>query len=393
MMNKKYIHPVAFCLIIRILIGCGEGSYQLKEKSPADEEAVAAPDDSMKVYRLWRDLEDSEYLFNIPTQEQVASWKTLCESRNEIDPGQSIGALGYKSVNQYVTLWDFCGLWRKGNEESLLQDDQLTLWRLSQYNTVSSGQGTTERDKFTHLKRVIEDLCDFEPIYGFELNMYVDIQCALQEFYTSLLTKEAIRRSPRSIAEALEKEERAWRDYHAASDSAFIIQFEDPQGLGLTVYRAGREYVKEEARIREESVWDYYLLMTDGVANIEIRDIVPTERVRREYEHFVMTLEDEEGFYPLDKRRRMLKTEASAWLRWMKSRSEVSSRLSGMGKVVYDNATNNVKRKKLIALKNCYEDYGFTSQDVIDLLIPYSASEEELNGPNFKEKWKALYGD
>ena len=74
----------------------------------------------------------------------------------------------------------------------------------------------------------------------------------------------------------------------------------------------------------------------------------------------------------------------------MKSRETVSSMLSGICKTAYDNATNNARRMKLIMLKNCYEGYGVTSQEVIDHLIPYDAIDDQLEGLNFNEKWKVL---
>ena len=67
-----------------------------------------------------------------------------------------------------------------------------------------------------------------------------------------------------------------------------------------------------------------------------------------------------------------------------------SSLLNGLKKDCYDNATNNVRRKKLIMLKNRYQGYGVTSEDIMSCLIPYTASDVELNGPSFDEKWKSL---
>ena len=78
------------------------------------------------------------------------------------------------------------------------------------------------------------------------------------------------------------------------------------------------------------------------------------------------------------------------WKKWMKYRGVVSSQLHGLCKEAYDNSTNNIRRYKLIMLKNRYEGYGITSGDVMECLLPYTASDEELDGPSFDEKWKAL---
>ena len=80
----------------------------------------------------------------------------------------------------------------------------------------------------------------------------------------------------------------------------------------------------------------------------------------------------------------------NAWKKWMERRATVSSLLAGLCKEVYDNSTNNVRRHKYIMLKNRYQGYGLTSQDVMECLIPYTASDEELDGPSFNERWKVL---
>jgi hypothetical protein len=79
-----------------------------------------------------------------------------------------------------------------------------------------------------------------------------------------------------------------------------------------------------------------------------------------------------------------------AWKKWQKSRAMVSSLLTGLCKEVYDNSTNSVRRHKYIMLKNRYRGYGLTSNDVMECLIPYTATEEELGGPSFNERWDAL---
>jgi hypothetical protein len=102
--------------------------------------------------------------------------------------------------------------------------------------------------------------------------------------------------------------------------------------------------------------------------------------------------EDEEFFepgysYPVPELRRVLDEERRAWQSWMRSRDGVSSLLDGLCRDCYDNATNNVRRLKLIMLKNRYQGYGMTSGDVMGCLVPRDVPDGDLSGPGFEEKW------
>ena len=87
---------------------------------------------------------------------------------------------------------------------------------------------------------------------------------------------------------------------------------------------------------------------------------------------------ENEYAYPVSARTRELTAEMNAWKKWMQGREAVSSLLSGWLKDVYDNSTNNVRRRKYIMLKNRYQGYGAVNGDVLETLISYEASDEEM---------------
>ena len=371
---------VTYILLLFLAVGCGRRSAQ--QTLPAA--------DSTSIYHQWRELGEKDYLFYTPTPEQIESWKALCEKRNDFSREKKTEVPDYyKSMSQYVTLWDFARLWWDDNDP-LTADCEIALWRLSQYDTVSN-KGVSEREKFVHLHSLIEELCDFDPQFGFEYSAHACFNTDFQEFYTRFLTRETISHSPVRISQALEKEDKAWHAYHKEFDEGFHIFHDDPSGLGgNTEPRAGLRIVSDDARIRAASLEDYYFTLRDGTAQIQIYNRIPIERVVREYDIFIRSIEDDEFHSPLTERQQVLRDERTAWLKWMKSRETVSSMLSGICKTAYDNATNNARRMKLIMLKNCYEGYGVTSQEVIDHLIPYDAKDDLLEGPNFNEKWKMI---
>ena len=74
----------------------------------------------------------------------------------------------------------------------------------------------------------------------------------------------------------------------------------------------------------------------------------------------------------------------------MAARRTVSSLLSGLCKETYDNATNNVRRYKLIMLKNRYQGYGLVSGDILDCILSYDCSDSEIGVFSFERNWNNL---
>ena len=359
--------------------------------------------DSVRVFHYWRDIENGDYLFDAPTDEQVSSWKKLCEERIHYDSEQNTGVPGYYlNMNQYVSIYDFVELWYSDN--SYIDNIDLTLWRLAQYDYDSSYSPDSEYDRFYYLKNAIQGLCLFDAQFQFELNLKAGLDADFQEFYDKVLVREALRHSSNDIAKALEDEETAWQSYHAELDSTFRIIDGTPNafvGSAWPMAISGIAY--DDAQMREESLADFYFALTDsldykirhkksviGEYDLVKHSTIQDERVLKEYRLFMDSLEEDDLYYPIPERRKALERDMNAWKKWMERRATVSSLLAGLCKEVYDNSTNNVRRHKYIMLKNRYQGYGLTSQDVMECLIPYIASDDDLNGASFDERWKRL---
>ena len=63
-------------------------------------------------------------------------------------------------------------------------------------------------------------------------------------------------------------------------------------------------------------------------------------------------------------------------------RDQISEMLCGKSKTVYDNATNEIRRRKLVMLKNHYLGYGVVSDELLESILSPSCTDEELL--NFK---------
>ena len=307
-------------------------------------------------------------------------------------------------MNQYVTLQDFIELWY--HDDSKLLDDDLTLWRLAQY-FINEGYYIPEYgiNQFDYLEFSYSWLLCYNPQFQYEMNLFAGLEADFQEFYDRVLVREAIRQSASLVAKALEEEEKTWQSYHKELNSTFRILEGNPSGADGSAWpMAIFGIAKDNAEMREESLYDYYYALTDSVEYvIEHKESVicedelkkpgafSSEEVLNEYRRFMDSLDDDEFCYPIPERKRALERDLATWGKWMQSRSVVSSLLTGPCKSSYDNSTNSIRRHKYIMLKNRYQGYGITSGDVMECLIPYTASDEEVRGPSFDERWEALF--
>ena len=59
-------------------------------------------------------------------------------------------------------------------------------------------------------------------------------------------------------------------------------------------------------------------------------------------------------------------------------------------KKVYDNCTNNLKRRKLIQIKSRYWGYGICSSFELDCILKKDCSDEELFSYDYQIRYDAL---
>lgn len=379
------------------------------EKKAAD--ADIDWEEEISVFHYWRDISNDEYYFGIPSEQQVITWKALCEEKNCIDSVSRRYLQGYyANMNQYMTIQDFVEIWYGDGENR--QNDDLTTWRLMQYDSLPFIQPDSEFDKFYVLKSTIQRLLLFEPQSQWELNCSAGLESDFQEYYDRVLVREAIRHSSRRTANLLAKEEKAWGNYHEALNAAFKIIDGSPDGMvGSAWPMAISGIAYDNAQMRALSMEDFYFALTDsldyhivhknsiiGQYEIERHEQIDNNRVLNEYLHFMDFFNNESFFnpeysYSVSDLRRVLEDEMKAWQGWMSSRDKVSSTLTGLCKDCYDNATNNIRRHKLIMLKNRYQGFGITSKTILDSLLPYSCKDPDIDLFSFEEKWNSVSPD
>ena len=366
-------------------------------------------DEEIPVFHYWRDISSDNYYFDIPTEDSINGWMKMCEERNPCDSVERRYVQDlYTNMNQYVTVNDFYHLWY--HDGSYLKNDDFTTWRLMQYDsTLCVPSPNSEYDKFYSIKNTIQRLLEYEPECQWELNCHSGYLCDFQEYYDRLLVKEAIKHSNNpKLIDALKKEQEAWQNYHIALDTAFQIIDGSPDGMvGSAWSMAICGILLDNAAMREQSLVDFYFALTDsldyqnthksifiGRYDIERHKQISNKQVIKEYGKFMDFFKDKSYFnpefrYPEKELKRVLEDEMNAWQVWMSSRDIVSAILTGLCKDCYDNATNNVRRHKLIMLKNRYQGFGITTQTILDCLLPYDCKDSEIDSFSFEKRWNA----
>ena len=377
-----------------------EGLYELSFSADAGVDWG----EEIQVFHYWKDILPEDYLFCSPSAEQVAAWKTECEKRNPTDSVmRSYVQECFQNMNQYGTVHDFVELWY--HEDSFEADDELTLWRLEQFNR-DVCIPDSEFDRFQYLKNRIQSLCLFEAGSQWELNFQAGLEADFQEFYDRVLLREAVSHSDGRVAAALLEEEEAWRSYHAALDTAFRAIDGGPLGtVGSAWPMAISGIALDDALTRAVSLEDFYFALTDkldyavehkrsliGEYEVERHVRVDERKVLEEYGDFKLFFGNEDFFdpelsYPATFLCKVLDDERKAWSAWMRSRDTVSSLLAGLCKDCYDNATNNVLRRKLIMLKNRYQGFGLSSDYILNSLLPYDCDDSQINGFSFEKHY------
>ena len=344
--------------------------------------------DTTVYFHYWKEMEQGDYLFDSFPMDSVSLWKSLCEELNK-DIGIEHVPSRYTKMNQYVTIYDLIDVWSQRGYDK--EHDDFTLWRIEQFRSDTLSP-LSFHEKINLLKSTANSICDFEPFFKFEYDNLSCLEEQFQSFYDRLLFRETLKQSEQNVEQALLREDSAWRSYHAAMDEAYQRIQEDPDHLmGSAWGQAILGARQDDAFIREYSLVDLCFSFEKNYEP-ETHSNISDGMVLQEYRRFLKSFVENEYHHPVKVRRNALEKEMVEWQKWMKCRSAVSSLLSGRNKELYDNSTNNARRMKYIMLKNCYQGYGVTSNDVLELLIPYSALDDDLDCPSFNDKWEKLYG-
>lgn len=120
----------------------------------------------------------------------------------------------------------------------------------------------------------------------------------------------------------------------------------------------------------------------DGTRHMAISDQMIEEAYARFRDHGIdddyVENDPNDWYFTLEEKKNCLAAEQAAWNRWIAFRAEISSKLKGKNKELYDMRTNELRRMKLIQLKNQYQWYPLASNETYEHLLDPQCTDKQL---------------
>lgn len=387
-------------MLICALSACKNNPKNTGRLMSGNGNSLLSDEDSVLFTRTWKD--PSVYLMDKPDDSSIATWKKICETDNsEFNSIMIPSYMKGDPMERHVTFYDLANT---GSIKDPSVEDAFMLWRLNEYMP-SKRNPIGETQRYELLCAQMDSLltCD-----GDGSQMDYNIHSYLESEFVRIRVYEYQKRLCDSIptsAEALNEEFSSWKEYISAADEAFDKVKMGPgfQGSGSPMAYFG--FRQENMEMMSQALLPFYLTITDPKKSpkAESHSIIARSDIDVEYGRFLssivktMTEEkdseffDPDSYYPLEEQIASLKKEQGAWQKWMDVREKVAESLDDTLRMEYENASNNIRRRKLIDLKNRYEGYGLTSEFILKILLKYNCTETELSEYNYEQAWdKAL---
>lgn len=398
-MSKRLL----FCLLVIIVaISCKQkrpqSSYISCERFPgwsvmadttednADsvEMSIAPGDtipDEIPVTRVWKDLSLSLYLGETPSPKEIAQWKRDFESANPNDSVCFVELARFKDMNHYVAVQDYIELLHGPRCESYSDNDRRLLWRLDQYDPLVEQKPRSGFKKVQFIRWQYERLLDYELGSQWDMNSWSWLSTDFRSLYGRTLEKEILRLASQNVSNELKQEFKCEEAHSWASSNAFQMIYGSPVWSGSSFsYRVGCFGIPNIDMGNNAKEVLLQALYDPSFTKETCNSAITRKLLEQEYATFANALEeDEEYTFSLKEQKDALNGDKSAFFKWMEARAAVSSKLSGTAKIVYDNATQTIMRRKIILLKNRFNiDDGFCLDYVVKNLLSDDCSDEEI---------------
>ena len=304
-----------------------------------------------------------KYLFGEPPADTLKKWRKMCrEVSNDDFSKWTIEAYG--TTERMHAVKDLIGLFLYNHNGCIPVNDELIIWRLSEYMPMSQRQ-PTEYERFKKLDVQIDSVLYYDDWTQFSYNFRFRFEEVLQEVRARVMFKCLKDRVDSNIAELLMKEEESYWAYHKNMVACYDTVRMSPTWNGSAAGMAYARSEEDDVLIRAKSLEAFYYTLADGKAvsdKLEKHRDIPMTIITDEYRKFADYIPscnsgDEDDYFPCASQLRCLQAEQAAFTKWMDDRERVSDALSGEMKKAFDRSTNNARRHKLFMLKNRYHGY------------------------------------
>lgn len=348
-----------FLVFALLIVGCGNRQTKQIEQTENDstEITIKTPYDTVHFKFKWRDADSISYLFGKPSEDKIAEYQRRFDSLHLTEDYGFYDRIGYfrdiphiAAVNDFVTLWFT-------NEPTPYQDDlDMILWRINECYPLNCS--TTEIERYQKFSEQIDSLLSYGLGSQWDYNIHAWLATKLHDCKMVFYNYRLLNCNSK-FKDILVSEHCVWEEYEKALEDVFDkIVVGKHRGSGTPM--AYGDFFIESYEQRLISFLDYYFTLVDS-------NYQPTERhahisdkmIHRAYSDFfdAMINSDNED-YSVEERQRALKNDMRFWDKWMAERQKVSAQLPMPLKKVYDNCTNNLKRRKLIQIKSRYWGYN-----------------------------------
>ena len=284
------------------------------------------------------------------------------------------------AVNDFVTLWFAT--------ETPYQDDlDMILWRINECYPLNCS--TTEIDRYQRFSEQIDSLLSYSLGSQWDANIQAWLATKLHECKVEIYNNRLLDCS-NEFKDILIAEHCAWKEYEEAlHDICDKLVVGKHGGSGAPL--AYGEFFIESYEQRLISLLDYYFTLGDSnYQPTERHRLIPDKMAHRAYSDFFDVINSDYEEYSVEEKQCALKNDMRFWDKWMAERRKVSAQLPMPLKKVYDNCTNNLKRRKLIQIKSRYWGYGICSSFELDCILKKDCSDEELFSYDYQIRYDAL---
>lgn len=374
----KELHGINVLIVLLLL---GFASCRPNSAAPA------GAGEGADVTRHWHPEDRIVHLFEDPDSEQVAGWKAACE-QNELHVIDSLELSRFaEGVPHLTAFYDL-------NNLSFQDADEYAFvcWRLAQFTGDSIAPAPLP-ERLALFRQQIGRLLDFDAEFQVEHNMKAGMKSYLQHCYNRIAIRQFAQLTDSALAAMALRDFALAERYAQVYDSTFeAVNYYDGMASSYPV-EWGESQTYEVMTYRSAvNAWVYpdstCLLGTDS-------RYATVPRVLAEYDTFIAGLvepEDEDDYLlPVAQRREALLKEKAAWKQWMDYRAGIAPRLPASFRPAFDHATRAICRRKLIALKNRYQCFGYQSQEFVDELLPFDCGDEQLAAYNYEQVFKDLF--
>ena len=334
-----------------IMLGCGDRQVRQIEQVGEDstELTIKTYYDTIHFKFKWRDADSIPYLFGKPSKDKIAEYQRRFDSLHRTERYGFYDRIEwFRDIPHITAVNDFATLWFT-NKTTPYQDDlDMILWRINEYYPLNSS--TTETENFQRFSEQIDSLLSY----------------------------------------SLGSQHCAWKEYEEAlHDICDKLVVGKHGGSGAPL--AYGEFFIESYEQRLISLLDYYFTLGDSnYQPTERHRLIPDKMAHRAYSDFFDVINSDYEEYSVEEKQCALKNDMRLWDKWMAERRKVSAQLPMPLKKVYDNCTNNLKRRKLIQIKSRYWGYGICSSFELDCILKKDCSDEELFSYDYQIRYDAL---